>query len=101
MLSNLCSSHGEALAIEPLLVDEAEESSLKGHSVVALATVTKVINSREYGSLIPRPHFWMGPGNEARNMGAQVISTGLPVSVPAYPPLVLITYSVQGWGNAW
>jgi len=39
----MCSSHGEALAIEPLLLENAEESSLKDHSIVALATVTKVI----------------------------------------------------------
>jgi len=35
--------HGEALAIEPLLLENAEESSLKDHSIVALATVTKVL----------------------------------------------------------
>ena len=37
-------SHGEALAVEPLLhaLEDTEEPSLKDYSIVALATVTKV-----------------------------------------------------------
>ena len=37
-------SHGEALAVEPLLhaLEDTEEPTLKDYSIVALATVTKV-----------------------------------------------------------
>ena len=37
-------SHGEALAVEPLLhsLEDTEEPTLKDYSILALATVTKV-----------------------------------------------------------
>ena len=43
MLCVYC-SHGEALAVEPLLhaLEDTEEPTLKDYSIVALATVTKV-----------------------------------------------------------
>ena len=38
-------SHGEALTFEPLLLENREESPLRDHSIVALATVTQVLQA--------------------------------------------------------
>ncbi len=39
----LCCSHGEALTIEPLMVENKEESFLRDMSILAVATVTQVM----------------------------------------------------------